>query len=112
MLTASPPRLVHTVGQPVSSKWYSVLNEFTAFYRRFAGWCFWGVFALQVFSVGVCVYHMLRPGGADFDTGPSSLGKGDVEINVCCCRTVSFFSVFICARAAQAHLCFLGLLVG
>ncbi|CAM9561025.1 unnamed protein product, partial [Laminaria digitata] len=30
----------------------------------------------DIFSVGVCMYHMLRPGGADFDAGPRSLGKG------------------------------------
>lgn len=45
-----------------------------------------GVFAPQIFSVGVCMYHMLRPGGADFDTRPRSLGKGDVDNTVVCCR--------------------------
>lgn len=50
-------------------------------------------FARQIFSVGVCMYHMLRPGGADFDNGPRSLGKGDVDTWRVFCVCLTFAQV-------------------
>lgn len=51
------------------------------------------IFASQIFSVGVCMYHMLRPGGADFDIGPRPLGKGDVGTWRVFCFCLTFTQV-------------------